>query len=364
MRNSIGALLLLLVLGVPVASQTSARRQLVLQVSSGGFVAFKSETSSTNSKRTADTSSLASLIYSQALADENRIIHRVLTDGNGRVIFGYDVWINADPMTRKFSLAVLPANDSFRRTFLKEGTTPRSGDLFATFPKSTTPQTLEDGDAVSLELLVNRESGLKIVDVVRVTFDRTRLFEGSLETPPKDFTLDAVSLSVKNYELLINGNVIGKRSSSVGCEGALLWFYIPERGRFIFSLVPRDGYEFQKIGVVDGNRIQFVSNGEHYEWTSSAPILANGGSWNLWVLQDKNYTPLFSLDKPVSKPKGPNVFEKLGDAINVSNTNNGLTVTTPWPRSPGILNENNISIPRQVMVGGADSMEHLLPRNP
>ena len=100
---------------------------------------------------------------------------------------------------------------------------------------------LDDGDAVSLDLLVNNESGVKIVDVVSVTFDRSTLREGYLESAPKDFTLDAVALAVKNYSLTINGNLVGKSKSSIGATGALLWFYVPERGRFIFSLVPARG---------------------------------------------------------------------------------------------------------------------------
>jgi hypothetical protein len=55
-----------------------------------------------------------------------------------------------------------------------------------------------------------------------------------------------------------------------------LWFYVPERGRFIFSLVPREGYSFEKIGILEGNKIEFVINGERYEWVSGVEILASG----------------------------------------------------------------------------------------
>jgi len=161
----------------------------------------------------------------------------------------------------------------------------RAHEGFATFPKSTTPQTLDDGDAVSLELLVNHESGVKIVDVVKVTFDRSSLREKYLEVAPKDFSLDAVSLTVKSYELMIDGLLVGKSKSKLGCEGSLLWIYIPDRGRFIFSLVPREGYAFQKIGMLDDNRIEFEINGEFYEWTSGDSILSTGGVWNLWVFR-------------------------------------------------------------------------------
>jgi hypothetical protein len=357
MRNKIW--ILLLFIPCLAAAQNPAKRQLVMQVSNGGFVAFRSEMPGT--KSLPDSNSLAALLYSQAFAGENRIIHRVLTDAQNNVVFGYDLWVNGDPIAKKFSLAVLPADEAFRRTFLKDSTPSRTSSSFATFPKSTTPQTLDDGDAVSLDLLVNSESGVRIVDVVSVTFDRASLHESNLQTVPKDFTLDAVALAVKNYSLTINGNLVGQSKSRIGASGALLWLYVPDRGRFIFSLVPREGYDFAKVAVLDGNRIEFTLNGEHYEWLSSESILPNGGTWNLWVLHDTNYTPLFgpAVAPPRSTQKGPNVFEKLKGAL----SSRGAEVTFNLPDGRGPNKTAPTIAPQRVMVGGADSMENLLPKS-
>lgn len=359
MRNKIWILLLLIhCLGVAAAAQNPAKRQLVMQVSNGGFVAFRSETP--GAKSLPDSNSLAALLYSQAFAGEDRIIHRVLTDAENNVVFGYDLWVNADPVTKKFSLAVLPADEAFRRTFLKDFTPSRTGSTFATFPKSTTPQTLDDGDAVSLDLLVNNESGVRIVDVVSVTFDRASLRESNLQSAPKDFTLDAVALAIKNYSLTINGNLVAQSKSRIGASGALLWFYVPDRGRFIFSLVPREGYDFAKVAVLDGNRIEFTLDGEGYEWLSSESILPNGGTWNLWVLHDTGYTPLFGTagSPPRRTTKGPNVFEKIEGAL----ANRGAEITFILPERTG-SNKTTTPAPQRVMVGGADSMENLLPKS-
>ena len=256
---------------------------------------------------------------------------------------------------------VLPADEAFRRTFLKDYTPLRLDGPFATFPKSTSPQTLDDGDAVSLELLVNNESGVKIVDVVSVTFDRSTLRENHPESAPKDFTLDAVELGVKNYSLMINGTLVSKSKSTLGFTGALLWFYVPDRGRFIFSLVPREGYEFAKIAVLDDNRIEFTVNNERYEWLSSESILPNGGTWNLWVLHDTNYTPLFGSDRtvPQATPKLPKVLDKIEGVLNSQGASLSLDL-------PGRSRETKTApvVPQRVMVGGADSMENLLPKGP
>jgi hypothetical protein len=330
-----------------------------MQVSNGGFVAFRSETPGARS--VPDSNSLAALLYSQVFTGENRIIHRVLMDAQKNVVFGYDLWINSDPIAKKFSLAVLPADEAFRRTFLKDFTPSRPNGPFATFPKSTTPQTLDDGDAVSLDLLVNSESGVRIVDVVSVTFDRSTLHDSYPESIPKDFTLDAVALAVKNYSLTINGNLVGQSKSSIGATGALLWFYVPERGRFIFSLVPREGYDFQKVAMLDENRIVFSLDNERYEWTSSASILPSGGTWNLWVLHDSDYTPLFGSAgaPPRAASKGPNVFDKIEGAL----ANRGAELTFILPGRSGPGKTTTTPAPQRVMVGGADSMENLLPKS-
>ncbi len=351
MRSKIWILLLCIqAFGFTALAQNPAKRQLILQLANGGFVAFRSEMPGNSS-----TGSLAASLYAQAFTGENRIIHRVLTDAQQNVVFGYDLWVSADPITKKFSVAVLPADEAFRRSFLKN-----VNGAFATFPKSTTPQTLDDGDAVSLELLVNQESGAKIVDVVSVTFDRTRLRENNIESLPKDFTLDAVALGVKKYSLLLNGNEVSKSKSSIGCTGALLWLYIPERGRFIFSLVPREGYDFEKVAVLDENRIAFTIDNEHYEWVSSDSILPSGGTWNLWVLRDTNYTPLFSAEdsQPRPTPKNPNIFDRIEGVL----TNQGATLMIGKPTA-GRPKTTAVG-PQRVMVGGADNMENLLPKSP
>ncbi|HEX3247886.1 MAG TPA: hypothetical protein VHS05_00555 [Pyrinomonadaceae bacterium] len=356
MKNKFWILLVCIqAFGLTALAQNPAKRQLVLPLANGGFVAFRSEMPGNNT-----TSSLAALLYAQAFAGENRIIHRVLTDAQLNVVFGYDLWVNADPITKKFSVAVLPADEAFRRSFLKDFTPPRSNNAFATFPKSTTPQTLDDGDAVSLELLVNHESGAKIVDVVSVTFDRTTLRENRLESAPKDFTLEAVALGVRNYTLMVNDIEVSKSKSSIGFSGALLWLYIPERGRFIFSLVPREGYDFEKIAVLDENKITFKMDGERYEWVSGTSILPNGGTWNLWVLRDPNYTPLFGAEEsqPRSAPKSPNIFERLQGVLNKQGAT--LTIILPGGGRP----KTSVVGTQRVMVGSADSMENLLPKSP
>jgi hypothetical protein len=361
--------LCLLALSFMATAQEPAKRQMIVPLTEGGFVGFKSETSWTDTKKaSADLQRVPAVLSAQPLAEDNQVIHRVLQDTAGRFIFGYDLWVAPNPAAKQFKIVVRPLDPQYESK-LRAGNPsegePSQSEIISTFPKATGPQTLDDGDAFSLDLLVNQNTGVKIVDIVSVAFDRAKMRDSSPGMLPRDFTLDAVELTVKDYRLLVNGNVVSVGRSTKGCAGALLWFYVPKRGRFIFSLVPREGYEFQKVGIIEDNRIEFTVSGSRFEWLSSSPILPGGGIWNLWVLHDPNYTPIFGSEPPPANKK--DVFEKLGAAVAAANEDaarlrnqqqstlsnkanaTGAKATTERPR---------------VMVGGADRIENLWPRNP
>lgn len=350
-------------------AQEPAKRQLIVPLGDGGFVGFRSETAWTDTKKVSpELQRVPAVLSSQALADDNRIIHRVLKDTGGRFIFGYDLWVEPNPTSRNFRIVVRPLDAQFeiklRARNPSEGEPPQS-EIISTFPRSTEPQTLDDGDAFSLDLLVNQNTGIKIVDVVKVAFDRSHLWDNNPRTLPRDFAVDAVELSVKDYRLLVNGNVVSVGKSTKSCAGTLLWFYVQDRGRFIFSLVPREGYEFQKVGIIEDNRIEFTVNGNHYEWLSGSPILPGGGIWNVWVLHDPNYTPLFGSETPPARKK--DVFEKLDAAVVATNEN---AVKLRTPQQSTLSNKASTAgapatteRPR-VMIGGADRIENLWPRSP
>ncbi|MDX6530778.1 MAG: hypothetical protein QOH41_3068 [Blastocatellia bacterium] len=351
------------------SAQESAKRQLIVPLSDGGFVAFKSETSWTDAKRaSSELQRGPSVLSSQAVMDDQHIIHRVLEDNAGRFIFGYDLVVTANPTSKKFKIEVRPLDRQFERKLRAEktnGAEAAQADIASTFPKSAAPQMLDDGDAFSLDLLVNQNTGVKIVDVVRVTFDRSNLRDPGPRMMPRDFTLDAVELAMKDYRLLIDGNAIAAGKSANGCTGALLWFYVQDRGRFIFSLVPRAGYEFHKVGIIDDNRIEFTVNGNRYEWLSSSPILPSGGAWNLWVLHDPKYAPIFGSDPAL--PDKKSIWQKVDDAVNLNQTSSGgvrnrttLQVSTP----NRTIQTTPLLKPPRVMVGGADRIENLWPKDP
>lgn len=159
---------------------------------------------------------------------------------------------------------------------------------------------IEDGGMFALDVLVNPETGVKIVDLIKISSEAKVIMsakelqpmKGAKELQPlRDLSPDAFELSVKNFKLVINEQIVLGAESPArgGVSGSIIWLYLPGRGRFIFSFMPHDGYDFQKIGVVQGNKISFQIAGDRYEWISSTPVFNGGG--NLWVLHDAEYSP-------------------------------------------------------------------------
>jgi hypothetical protein len=361
MKNRILITALMLVLAAAlVKAQGSGANREVVSLPDGGFVSFKNETMWTELRQAIRLQQLPAPLNSQSLADRNQIVHRVLRDRDGRFVFGYDLWVTGDATTKKFKIGVKPLAEDLASSLRTDEPATAGAP---TFPKATEPQILDDGAEFSLDLLINKTTGVKIVDVVKVSFDRTSL-GGDGPIRARDFTADAVAMEMKDFSLMVNNELIATGKSKTGSGGAVLWLYVPQRGRFIFSLVPRPDYAFEKVGTVSGNKIEFSLRGDHFEWLSSAPILHEEGSWNLWVLSDPKYLPLIG-DAMSPPPQEKSTLEKLSDKYHslldpsppkVQTQHGGLV--------PSILDKmekNKLRL--KVMFGAADSIENLLPRN-
>jgi hypothetical protein len=342
-----------------VRAQGSGTNKVVVSLPDGGFVSFNNETKWMELRQAIQLRQLPPPLSAQALTDRNQIVHRVLRDRDGQFVFGYDLLVAGDSATKKFKVAARPLSAELAGSLRVEESTAAEG--VPTFPKSTEVQTLDDGAEFSLDLLINKSSGVKIVDVVKVSFDRASL-GGDIPARPRDLTVDAVAMEMKDYSLMVNSELIGTGKSKTGSAGALLWLYVPQRGRFIFSLVPRPDYAFEKVGTVSGNRIEFSIRGDHFEWLSSTPILREEGAWSLWVLSDPKYLPLIG-DSVTRPPLEKGTIEKLDDkyhSILRPSTPKVLTQHGGLDLPSNKIDKN--AVPVKVMFGAADRMENLLPR--
>src|SRR6187549_2526757 len=67
-----------------IARGQEATKQLIVALPEGGFVSFRNQTAWTDFRQALDLRKLPAALGSQAVADQNQTIHRVLHDNDGR----------------------------------------------------------------------------------------------------------------------------------------------------------------------------------------------------------------------------------------------------------------------------------------
>ena len=373
--------LLLAAAGLSVLAQEGKQQQqLVIPMRGGYFVAFT--TAADPARASALSSSFAEAYY------QSHTIRRVFVDSGSDFFFGYDLLVEPIADTKQFRVSTRPLSaddwkDLRGRTAFKTRRVHPDYNA-AVLARASVPQVVDDGDAFALDVLVNPQTGGKIVDLVQVSFDQSKLREAPVsESPPRDYTLADVELNISNYKLLVNGEMVAGARRTGGCAGPLVWFHLPGKGRFIFSLAQHNGYDFRKVAVIEHNKISFNWDGTHYEWFSNSPIIGSGGNWNLWVIHDPNYIPEF-YDPPPSQPvlrtaataqrllvnktepppaaTAPNLNF---DEENQRNAKNRKPVAveqaTPTPQGSNPANQSQRRA--RIVIGAADRIENILPKN-
>jgi hypothetical protein len=364
MRSKTIVLIIACLFPAAAIAQRDAPGPVLVPLSQGGFVSIVNRPEWIDPREAIRPNQLPGPLGSQVLPDANQTIHRILRDRDGGFVFGYDLWISADWLTKQFKIAIRPLDSRLETSLRPNGPAPPESP--STFPRATEAQTLNDGSEFSVDLLVNQNTGVKMVDIVKVSFDRSSLGGDIPALRPRDFSADAVAMEMKDYSLFMNDELVTTGKSKTGSSGALLWLYVPQRGRLIFSLVPRPDYAFEKVGTVSGNKIEFSIRGDHFAWLSSAPILREEGTWNLWVLSDPKYLPLMGANiAPPAQEKG--TLEKLDEKVKTVKTLIGAPPVSP--QLPKSLTQNILermeknSVRDRVWFGAADHIENLLPRN-
>lgn len=322
MRNliniSLSCVLSLVLFGIVSAQQG------IVTLNNGIAVAIKTETTPASSSENAYGN-----IYSSS---SKSVIHRIMTDRKNKTYFGYDLSVDRLEDSGKFKVSIKLLSKTpdilVRKTMVASGgnyeTTAtsktggsiskiyptgsgegRSGDVeiinapnykdYKAQPLPNYPDDLiiEDGDSITLELLENRSTNTKISDVITIMYESKNSgfvysSGNSSGSTAKSFTIENVHLKMEKPDVFINGKKY-KTGSSVA--GNINWIYIKGKGRFIFSFEPQPRFDFQKIGIIQDNKISFELNGDKHEIVSKSLILGQAGKWNLWVMHDTAYRP-------------------------------------------------------------------------
>src|SRR5919205_3360428 len=368
MRSSLTAVaLLLLCLAAPARAAADGpaapspdaqdgKSHITVPMQSGAFVVFRTESSpSSAGEATSD------LVESE---DKPNLLHRVFVDSRNEMFFGYELLVERAAESRYFWVTVRALSEDYLRELQARpafrGRRLHPGYSATAFPAS--PQFLRDGDTFALDVFRNPRTGSKIVDVIQVSLTDPSLRQAASEEP-RDFSPEDVQLKVSDYKLKVNGETVYR--STGGCAGAVIWFSLGDRGRFVFSLVERPGYQFQKVGAVRNNTVAFEWGGDRYEWESSLPVVGTGGNWNLWVLHDPDYRldDLFEqAAPPATAADSDTPLTRKADAA--ARRIGQRSTRTEYGAPPAQEQQQAARRPRRarVVIGSADGVGHLFPR--
>jgi hypothetical protein len=349
-----------------ISAQEEKKERLVVPMKAGYFVAFSTTPAADVVNKEGSSTNFAEAFFS------TNSIRRVLVDSGGNLFFGYTLTIEPLFATKQFKVSVHPLSPADEQN-LRARTSFSTRRLHPNYNaaglnSASAPQIINDGDTFALDVLVNPQTGEKLTDIVTISTNRARLQEAPMSEPPRDFTLEDVEMKMINYQLFINNELVAGGKQSGACAGPLIWFHLPEQtGRFIFSLSPHAGYDFQKIGTIENNRIKFTFNDKRYEWISNMPIVGIGGSWNLYVLYDPGYVPdpfLLGVNGTAKQPKrddDSSGLTALERAARRARTQQGRAA---FENPPDTQAENSTKSPgARLVIGAADRIENLLPKN-
>jgi hypothetical protein len=239
-------------------------------------------------------------------ADPDTIL-RVEGDRSRRVYFAYQarVEVLAEPNTYRISFS--PVDPSVARE-LMSGTfgrdDPESWTLLSTPGWGIgSPQIIHGGDVVAMDLLRNAATGQKIVDYVTVQEPpRSPVTFGNINDPPRDFAFatgqprdfkpDDGELRIRAARVSINGKLDPSAATSAAeVSGVVVWFYLPNRGRFLLSLTPHPDLGFRKAGEVRGSTLSFSIGSEMFKLVAGGAIAPTQAAFNLYVRHDPAWKP-------------------------------------------------------------------------
>lgn len=267
----------------------SKGQQGMFLLNNGTTVLIKTETNPAD-----DSAKSLGNIYT---SNSGNLVHRIMTDKKNKIYFGYDLLVEKQDKSERFKVSFKPLSKK-PFDFGKDNTNVSGFNYYSQFedfkekklPNYPKDIVIEDGDTLTLDLLENPKTKTKISDLIKIVSNSSDFGYQFIteDKPARDFSFEDIMLRLVKPKININD----KRYDTGGSvAGNVNWIYIHGKGRFIFSFHPQPEYSFQKIGVIQDNKILFKFNGDKYEFVSEAPILGQGGKWNLWVMYDSTYQP-------------------------------------------------------------------------
>jgi hypothetical protein len=233
-------------------------------------------------------------------------VYRVVGDRSRHVYFGYQARVDVLAEPNTYQITFSPVDPQFALGLLSvgEGKPVDWTQLSTPGWGTASPQTIHLGDVIAMDLLRNPTTGQRIVDYVTVQEPARSpvVTFGNVNDPPRefafatgeprDFRQDDGELHIRAARVSVNGKLDPSTAGSkIDVSGVVVWFYLPNRGRFLLSLTPHPDLGFRKAGEVRGSTLSFTVGSEAFMLVAGGAIAPTQAAFNLYVLQDPTWKP-------------------------------------------------------------------------
>jgi hypothetical protein len=253
-----------------------------------------------------------------SIPDGPQFISRIVVDNTNRVYFGYELLLEEQqPGTYLATFGKLNASLLEVLSILPPGSNSlpqRTGNRteWTMQPPSTIPEprVVHVGDTINMVLFGDAATGERLIDDIHILAPQSifsnlnppppaanRLLS-TISGTPRNFSAADAELQLVQPRVTLNGipqSTAGRAGPNAG--GLLVWFYLPNHGRYVLSLTPRPDLEFKLAGEVRGGAINFTLGGDSFKLECPAPVASGNAPYNLYVLHDPQWEPTAQSQK-------------------------------------------------------------------
>jgi hypothetical protein len=114
----------------------------------------------------------------------------------------------------------------------------------------------------------------------------------------REFTGTDAEMQLTRPSVTLNGTPQNTTSRGLpSARGSLVWFYLPDHGRYILSLGAHTDLDFKKAGEVRGGAVTFTVGKDSIKLECATPIATGNAPYNLYVLHDPEWEPTAQAQK-------------------------------------------------------------------
>ncbi|MCE5307299.1 MAG: hypothetical protein LLG20_06630 [Acidobacteriales bacterium] len=151
------------------------------------------------------------------------------------------------------------------------------------------------GEAFDVDLIVVPEKDERVFS--RIELSAAPFGKPSWrDAPPEQQRFAGMMLELSAPKLYQNGALIAEAPNAG--QGGSVWFYLPDRGRYLMSLTNSGNLNFAEAGVLRGNTIEFQVGGESFQLTGVQSV-NGGGDRAVYVCHEQSFH--LNPDHPLSK---------------------------------------------------------------